>query len=91
MNKSALLNFANRESAPEAIRHIYVHIPFCARICPYCAFYKERADPSHTLSFARRSCSNWINTLRNLRFSRRRFFWRRHTDDADNRTAVIDP
>jgi oxygen-independent coproporphyrinogen-3 oxidase len=33
------------------IRHIYVHIPFCARICPYCAFYKERADPSQTQRF----------------------------------------
>jgi oxygen-independent coproporphyrinogen-3 oxidase len=32
-------------------RHIYVHIPFCARICPYCAFYKERADPAQTARF----------------------------------------
>jgi oxygen-independent coproporphyrinogen-3 oxidase len=36
---------------PEAIRHLYVHIPFCARICPYCAFYKERADSSQTQRF----------------------------------------
>jgi len=35
----------------EAITHLYVHIPFCARICPYCAFYKERADPSQTQRF----------------------------------------
>jgi oxygen-independent coproporphyrinogen-3 oxidase len=35
----------------EAGRHLYVHIPFCARICPYCAFYKERADPSQTQRF----------------------------------------
>lgn len=35
----------------EAVRHIYVHIPFCARICPYCAFYKERADPAQTQRF----------------------------------------
>ena len=28
-----------------------MHIPFCARICPYCAFYKERADPSKTQRF----------------------------------------
>jgi oxygen-independent coproporphyrinogen III oxidase len=35
----------------EAVRHLYVHIPFCARICPYCAFYKERADPSQTQRF----------------------------------------
>src|SRR2546430_2632639 len=36
---------------PEAVRHLYVHIPFCARICPYCAFYKERADSSQTQRF----------------------------------------
>ena len=36
-------------SAP--IIHLYVHIPFCARICPYCAFYKERADSSQTQRF----------------------------------------
>src|SRR3954471_2059508 len=35
----------------EAVRHLYVHIPFCARICPYCAFYKERADSSQTQRF----------------------------------------
>jgi oxygen-independent coproporphyrinogen III oxidase len=35
----------------ETIHHIYVHIPFCARICPYCAFYKERADSSQTERF----------------------------------------
>ena len=28
-----------------------MHIPFCARICPYCAFYKERADPAQTQRF----------------------------------------
>lgn len=35
----------------ETVSHIYVHIPFCARICPYCAFYKERADPAQTQRF----------------------------------------
>ena len=35
----------------ETVTHLYVHIPFCARICPYCAFYKERADSSQTQRF----------------------------------------
>src|SRR5205814_6818474 len=34
-----------------SIIHLYVHVPFCARICPYCAFYKERADNSQTHRF----------------------------------------
>src|SRR5438094_2585747 len=33
------------------IRHIYVHIPFCAHICPYCAFYKDLLDRSQTSRF----------------------------------------
>ena len=33
------------------IRHLYVHIPFCARICPYCAFYKDLLDRSQTSRF----------------------------------------
>ena len=35
----------------EHLRHLYVHIPFCARICPYCAFYKDRLDRSQTDRF----------------------------------------
>jgi oxygen-independent coproporphyrinogen III oxidase len=35
----------------EPIRHVYVHIPFCARICPYCAFYKDHLDRSETQRF----------------------------------------
>ena len=40
-----------RPTAETCVRHVYVHIPFCARICPYCAFYKERADPAQTQRF----------------------------------------
>ena len=47
-------------SATTTIRHIYVHIPFCARICPYCAFYKELLDRSQTQRF----CDAILSELR---------------------------
>lgn len=33
------------------IRHLYVHIPFCPKVCPYCAFYKEASDRNKTQAF----------------------------------------
>src|SRR5437016_7683644 len=41
----------HRPPLEETLRHLYVHIPFCARICPYCAFYKELLDRSETARF----------------------------------------
>ncbi len=33
------------------IRHLYVHIPFCPKVCPYCSFYKEASDRNKTQRF----------------------------------------
>ena len=33
------------------LHHLYVHIPFCPKICPYCSFYKEASDRNKTQAF----------------------------------------
>lgn len=33
------------------IEHLYVHIPFCPKVCPYCSFYKEASDRNKTQAF----------------------------------------
>ncbi len=43
----------NEDDSPTSnvIRHLYVHFPFCARICPYCAFYKTRGNATEIARF----------------------------------------
>src|SRR5438552_6862365 len=60
MNNRKNHNCGKSEPAPAPIRHLYLHIPFCARICPYCAFYKELLDRSQTERF----CQALLDELR---------------------------
>jgi oxygen-independent coproporphyrinogen-3 oxidase len=38
-------------AAADGVAHLYVHIPFCPKICPYCSFYKEASDRHKTQPF----------------------------------------
>jgi oxygen-independent coproporphyrinogen III oxidase len=38
-------------AAGSMIRHLYAHIPFCPKVCPYCSFFKEASDRNKTRAF----------------------------------------
>lgn len=38
-------------SVPATIRHLYFHIPFCPKLCPYCSFYVEVGGEHKTTAF----------------------------------------
>ena len=49
------------------IEHLYIHIPFCPNICPYCAFYKESAGRERVETFLDAllvDAGNWAPQLR---------------------------
>jgi oxygen-independent coproporphyrinogen-3 oxidase len=35
----------------QVIRHLYFHIPFCPKLCPYCCFYVETGSKHKTTAF----------------------------------------
>jgi oxygen-independent coproporphyrinogen-3 oxidase len=41
------------------IRHLYVHVPFCAKICPYCAFHVHRGGAEAQRQFVQALCTEW--------------------------------
>jgi len=52
---------------PTVIEHLYIHIPFCPNICPYCAFYKESAGRERVETFLGallKEAETWSEQLR---------------------------
>jgi oxygen-independent coproporphyrinogen III oxidase len=45
------MQIQNGIEASTELRHLYVHIPFCPKVCPYCSFYKEASDRNKTQAF----------------------------------------
>jgi oxygen-independent coproporphyrinogen-3 oxidase len=49
------------------VEHLYIHIPFCPNICPYCAFYKESAPRERVETFLDallKETERWSSRLR---------------------------
>jgi len=45
------MQIQNGIEASRELHHLYVHIPFCPKVCPYCSFYKEASDRNKTQAF----------------------------------------
>ena len=39
------------QPVPDLIEHLYFHIPFCPKLCPYCSFYVETGGENKTQRF----------------------------------------
>ncbi len=64
------------------IRHLYIHIPFCPKICPYCSFYKEASDRNKTRRFLDGVLAELDVRMRSLQIEPRTIFFGGGTPSA---------
>lgn len=50
-HRSPITNHAFPPPTLNPIRHLYFHIPFCPKLCPYCSFYVETGAKNKTTAF----------------------------------------
>lgn len=48
------------------MRHLYVHIPFCATICPYCAFYVHTGSAGEMRRFVDAILREWERVAQDI-------------------------
>ena len=48
-----------RRYSKSMVRHLYVHVPFCAKICPYCAFYVHQGGAGRQREFVSALREEW--------------------------------
>ncbi|MDD2677623.1 MAG: radical SAM family heme chaperone HemW [Methylacidiphilaceae bacterium] len=61
---SECLDPAGPAPSRRPIRHLYVHTPFCATICPYCAFYVHTGSASEMRTFVDALLREWERVSR---------------------------
>ena len=66
----------------DLIRHLYVHIPFCPKVCPYCSFYKEASDRNKTQQFLDAVLAELDQRLREFRVQPETIFFGGGTPSA---------
>ncbi|MBT8443651.1 MAG: hypothetical protein KJO13_02830, partial [Gammaproteobacteria bacterium] len=40
-----------RDAEPDSVRQLYIHIPFCAQLCPFCTFHRVRYEADRTITY----------------------------------------